>query len=191
MHEILKIRSKPAAAALEHPQSRRILLELVRHVRSLKDLGDRTELSPSLLHYHVNRLCALGLAEVVASERRAGRPVKRYRAVARKFLVPSGLAKHDTNAALMRALSKGLERDLARRNDKGVLYFVDDAGRFRMGRFRGSSPGRAFELWSALSLTAKDAESLGNDLRALFARYAQRKGNGASPVIAYCAFAER
>ena len=191
MHETLKIQSAPAAAALEHPTSRRILLELVAQERSLQELARATGLTLSLLHHHVGRLLALGLIEITREERRAGRPVKRYRAVARAFFVPASLGTHGAAAALARELRAGLDRERARRDDAGAAYFVDDAGAPRMRRVRGRGGQGAFEAWVTLSLTPADAENLGDEIRALFARYAHRGGGAARSILAYCAFAER
>jgi DNA-binding transcriptional ArsR family regulator len=190
MNEVLRIETARAAAALEHRQSRRIVLDLAASERSLQELARATGLSLGLLHYHVGRLRALGLVEIAREERRAGRPVKRYRAAAKRFFVPAGLASDDR--ALERELRAGLDRDRARRDDSGVAYFVDDKGAHRMRRIQGSAKTRASESWIRLSLTHQEAEDLGADLRALFARYARPAGRaGALPVIAYCAFAER
>lgn len=191
MHETLKIQSARAAAALEHPTSRRIVLELVAKEQSSRDLARATGLTLSLLHYHVGRLLALGLIEITREERRAGRPVKRYRAVARTFFMLASLGTHGAAAALARELRAGLDRERMRRDDAGAVYFVDDAGAHRMRRVRGRGRRGAFEAWVTLSLTARDAETLGDEIRALFARYAKRGGGAPRPTLAYCAFAER
>ncbi len=190
MNETLTIDSARAAAAFEHPQSRRILLQLVAGERSLQDLARNTGLSLSLLHYHVGRLRSLGLVRIAKVERRSGRPVKRYRVVAASFFVPAGLATNRAGEALARELRAGLEGDRARRDDAGVAYSVDDSGGPRMSRVRGRYQQRAFEAWITLALTSQEAEELAAAVRALFARYSRRGGGGARPVLAYCAFAE-
>ena len=191
MHETLNIQSTPAAAALEHPTSRRIVLELVAKEQSSRDLARATGLTLSLLHYHVGRLLALGLIEITREERRPGRPVKRYRAVARTFFVPASLGTLGAAAALARELRAGLDRERARRDDAGAAYFVDDSGAHRMRRVHGRGRQGAFEAWVTLSLTPRDAETLSDEIRGLFARYADRGGRAARPTLAYCAFAER
>ena len=191
MIETLKIDSPRAAAAFAHPQSRRIVLALIAEPRSLRELEEETGLSLSLLHYHVGRLCALGLIAVVGEDRRAGRPVKRYRATAKRFFVPAALASGDAGEALGRELRAGLERDRARRDDAGVEYFLDPEGRPRMSRVRGEAEAHAFELWLTLSLTTGEARSLAEEVRAVFDRYAGRTSPGARPVLAYWALAQR
>ena len=46
----------------------------------------------------VRKLAALGLLEVASVERRAGRPIKRYRAAAQAFFVPFAVLPHETLA---------------------------------------------------------------------------------------------
>lgn len=191
MLDTLTIRSQAAAAALEHPRVRQIVLEVVADERSLQDLADATGLSLSLLHYHVTRLRRLGLVKVVRHDRRAGRAVKRYRAVARRFLVPAHLAKDTRSEALARELRAGLERDLATRDAAGVVYFVDASGGHRMQRLLTETNNCAFEAWITLFLTPHDTGEFSHAIRTLCARYSQQSGIDAQPVIAYCAFAPR
>jgi DNA-binding transcriptional ArsR family regulator len=191
MKDTLKINSTQAAAAFAHPRSRSIVLELAANEQSLQQLARATGMSLNLLHYHVGRLRALGLVVIAREERRPGRPVKRYRAAARRFFVPAGLAAHGAGEALERELRAGLQRDRLRRDDAGAVYFVDDAGAHQVRHVRGLRRQRAFEAWITLSLTARDAENLGEEIKALFARYANHGGGAARRILAYCAFAER
>ncbi len=189
MLDTLQIDSMKAAAMLEHPRSRQILLGVVQDARSLQELADLTGLSLSLLHYHVKRLQKFGLIWVARKDRRSGRPVKRYRAVARRFLVPGHLASRAGTAELGRKLLAGLERERARGISGGVAYFVDSDGVPRMVRLPMETERNAFEIWVTVFLTRQDVKELGRELRALFARYAQRNRNSARPTIGYCAFA--
>lgn len=191
MIDTLKIHAHAAAAALEHPRSRQIVLNVITEERSLQDLADATGLSLSLLHYHVTRLRTLGLVKMVRQDRRAGRAVKRYRAVARRFWVPAHLTKDTRGEALARELRAGLEKDRATHEAAGVVYFVDASGMHRMQRHLTDTNNCAFEAWIRLLLTPHDAEELSRAIRALFARYSQKGGIDAQPVIAYCAFAQR
>jgi DNA-binding transcriptional ArsR family regulator len=189
--DTLTIESKKAAAALEHPRSRQIILDMVPGARSLQELADATGLSLSLLHYHVKRLQRFGLIRVVRKDKRAGRSVNRYRAVARRFLVPGDLATHGGGAALLRELRAGLDRARARGDNADVVYFVDAAGVPRMLRRPLETKRSAFEVWFALFLTPHDIKALSGELRAMFGRYSQRSSTAAQPVIGYCAFAPR
>jgi DNA-binding transcriptional ArsR family regulator len=191
MIETLRIVSRNAAAALNHARARQIVLELVANELSLQELANATGLSLSLLHYHVTRLRALGLVRIAKKDRRPGRSVNRYRAVARRFVVPAQLAKDSHGDALARELRAGLDRERATGNAAGVAYFVDATGVHRMRRLLSQGQNSAFEVWFRLFLSSHDGEQLANDIRALFTRYSQRRDARGRPVLAYCAFAAR
>jgi DNA-binding transcriptional ArsR family regulator len=189
--DTLTIAVKQTAAALEHPRSRQIVLALVPETRSLQELAIATGLSLSLLHYHVQRLQRFGLIRVARRDKRAGRSVNRYRAVARRFLVPGHLATQAGGAALARALRAGLDQESARGEGAGVVYCVDAAGAPKMTRLPMARTRTAFEVWVTLFLTPHDANTLSHELRAIFGRYSQRRGTAAGAVLGYCAFAPR
>jgi DNA-binding transcriptional ArsR family regulator len=189
--DTLKIESKKVASAFAHPRSRQIVLEVVTGARSLQELADVTGLSLSLLHYHVKRLQRFGLIRVSRTDKRAGRSVKRYRAVAHRFLVPECLTTHARDAALERELRAGLDRERVNGAPGGVAYFVDAAGVPRMTRLPMATERRAFEVWVAMYLSAHDVEELCGELRGLFRRYSQRNRHATQPTIGYCAFAPR
>jgi DNA-binding transcriptional ArsR family regulator len=191
LDDTFRVESPRAIAMFSRARSRRILLELVARDHSLAELASATGLSLSLLHYHVNRMRALGLVEVTAVGERSGRAVKRYRAVARAFLVPSHLAANSGETALAHELRAGLERDRALQAEAGVTYFVDPDGKHRMTRSSGAPNPRSFEVWAALSLSRSQAEALARDVRSLFATYADAPASAAPRTIAYCAFTER
>ncbi len=185
------ITSMRAAAALERPTSRHILLALVAGERTLSELSQTLKLSLSLLTYHVDRLCRLDLVEIVGKTRRAGRPLKRYRAVAKQFFVPANLASRSPSNALVEELRNALERDRSRRKSTCTLYLIDDSGGRRMQRVGEAASGSAFEAWTILPMDAHGAENFANDLRALIEKYAGRKGGKAQPFLVHCAFARR
>jgi DNA-binding transcriptional ArsR family regulator len=189
--DTLTIESKQAAAALERPRSRQIVLEMVTGARSLQELADATGLSLSLLHYHVKRLQRFGLIRVVRQDKRAGRSVNRYRAVARRFLVPGDLARHGGGAPLLLELRAALDRKRASGDNAGVVYFVDAAAGPRMVRLPVETKTSAFEAWFTMSLTPHEVTALRGELRAIFGRYSQRRSTGAQSMIGYCAFAPR
>ena len=186
----LKISSQTAAAAFEHPQSRRVLLSLIGAAKSLGDLQGETGLSLSLLHYHVGRLRRLGLIEIESEEPRHGRPVKRYRACAERFFVPAAFSAGGPGEALSRQLKASLDRERTRRGDEGVEYHLEN-GKPRMSRVCGESEPSSVELWMMLSLTSDQVRMLASDLRRLLERYHSASVPNATPMIAYCAFAEQ
>ena len=184
------IEGREAAQAFERTKSRRILLELVAGERSAQELADRTGLSPSLLHHYLGRLLRLGLIAIVGETKRAGRSIRRYRAVAREFLVPSHLDMPGPSRALAAELAAALRDSRARQPDSGILYFVED-GRPRILRLGDDSFAEGFEIWSRLGLTPVQARSLADELRSVLRRYepGARPGSGARRHLAYFAMA--
>ena len=157
----------------------------------MQELADVTGLSLSLLHYHVKRLQRVQLIQIVRRDKRAGRSVNRYRAVARRFVVPGDLATQAGGAALLRELRAGLDRERASGDNADVVYFVDGARAPRMVRLPSDTQTSAFEAWFTLFLTPRDIKALRGELRTIVRRYSQRRGSRTQPVIGYCAFAPR
>lgn len=184
MDERLEIRTAAAAAALGNARSRAVLLALATREQSLRQLAGTTGLRLNLLHYHVSRLRALALVEVVRSEKRPGRPVKIYRAVARAFLVPDRLAGGEVGDRLSAELRERLALARARSGGEGILYFASDDGAPRMRRLGSGGPGEAAELWALLDLGPADAAELAAEMKALLGRYRGRAAGRAYIVHA-------
>ncbi|MBV9332121.1 MAG: winged helix-turn-helix transcriptional regulator [Alphaproteobacteria bacterium] len=191
MQDIMTIANTNSALALAHLQSRRILLELAFRECSLQELARATGLSLSLLNYHVSRLRSLQLVEIACIEKRAGRPVKRYRAKARAFFVPAALGRDGRSEALARELNTALERSRAGHAGSGTVYSVDAAGVQRMRRVSRRSSAWAFEVWIRLSLGPRNAARLRRELEALLRSYENiRPSAGQREVLVHCGFAE-
>ena len=182
MPEVLTIGDPAAAAALALPRSRAILFALVREGASVQILSARLALSLSLVHYHVRKLCRLGLVRVERTEPRAGRPVAIYRAVADCFLVRAELAHVSPSGALHAELDAYLERDAARRPPAAILYEVGEDGVPRMRRVR-SGGSAAGEWWARLRLNDAEATSLAEEVRGVLGRYRDRQALGAEHLF--------
>lgn len=176
MDERFDIRTAAAASAFANARSRAVLLALAAQERSLRQLAGKTGLKLNLLHYHVTRLQALGLIEVVRTEKRPGRPVKVYRAVARAFFVPARLAGGEVGEKLSAELRERLALARARSGGEGTLYFVGDDGGPRMRRLGGDEPAEGAEYWSLLDLSRTDSAALAAEMKALLGRYRGRAG---------------
>jgi hypothetical protein len=188
MNERFDIGTPAAAAAFASARSRHVLLALAWKEQSLRQLAGTTGLRLNLLHYHVTRLQTLGLIETVRTEKRPGRPVKIYRAVASAFFVPAHLAAGDVGEKLSAELRERLAAARAR-SGEGTLYFAGDDGGPRMRRVGGDEPGEGVELWSLLDLSRADAAALAAEMRALIGRY-RGPGRGAGrPYIVHAALA--
>lgn len=161
--------NEKAAAAFANARTRSILFALMRADLSLVQLQAEVCMSLSLLHYHVARLKALGLLQVVETTRRAGRPVSRYRAVAEEFQVPAVVETRTPGSGLKQEMEAALERADVR-CPSTISYFVDEQGAARMRRF-GSENGAAHERWWRLRLSAGEARKLIREMGDLVAQY--------------------
>src|SRR5262245_40937523 len=188
MRENLNVADPRAAAALESPRQRRILLLLVERSRSLSELSRLTQAPLNLLHHHVRKHLSLGLVRIEREERRAGAPVKFYRATARSFFVPADLIKQAPGASQDAQLRESLARSLAL-SLQGVVYFHDGQGpRMRLVR----EPGRratAAETWLELHLSDAAAGELAEEMRALLHRFQSRPGKGGRCYLVHAAIA--
>lgn len=188
MRENLNVADPRAAAALESPRQRRILLLLVERARSLSELSRLTQAPLNLLHHHVRKLMALGLLRIEREEARSGAPVKLYRATARAFFVPAELMKQVPGASQDAQLRESLARSLAL-SLQGVVYFHDGQGpRMRLVR----EPGRratAAETWLELHLSDAAAGELEQEIRSIFLRFQSRPGKGGRRYLVHAAIA--
>lgn len=165
------VRSKEAAAVFADGR-RRLVFELARGERSLKELSDVTGMSLPLLTYHVRRLVALGLAREQRKAPRAGRPVRLYRAVAAAFFVPAALAP-PPGERLTAELSAALDDTRRADADGGIYYFLDQE-RPVMRRVAARNGPPTLDLWRMMTLSEADARDLAAELEAVIARYGDR-----------------
>ncbi len=173
MRESANIVDARAAAVFAVPRQRRILLSLIDQERSLSQLASLTETPLNLLHHHLRKFLRLGLVRIERQEKRAGAPIKYYRATARAFFVPAELMGAELGAGLNSRLRELLARSLSR-TLRGAIYSHDGKGpRMRLVREAGSRASTA-ELWMELRLSRADAAALVDELRALLHRFEAR-----------------
>jgi len=187
-HRVTQPRS---AAAFSDPLRRRLVLLLAGRERSVGQMAETTGVDIRRLHYHVTALRKLGLIKVARVQRRAGRPIKLYRAVADAFFVSDDIAPSSPSAALNDELRRSLAklRDPARH---GVLYRLGDDGEPRMQPVRGSGSGGApsAEQWRVLRLTRADALRLAEKIERCLGEFAGRDG-AAKAYLVHFAMAPR
>lgn len=189
MRERFEIADEKSAALFSRPRSRAILLHLAGAEATLGELGDALGLPLSLLHYHVRRMLALRLVEIVREAPRAGRAVKSYRAIARTFFVPAHLDARGPAESLRAELRTALDRARLGRGEEGIVYaWVDGIGP-RMQPLGGAARPDGTELWSRLSLTETDARALADEMHRLLHLYGERQHAAGRPCLAYLALA--
>jgi DNA-binding transcriptional ArsR family regulator len=190
MLEQLDVRTAKAASVFASTRIRNLLLELVGHEHSLKELSVITGMGLSLLHYHLRRLEEFGLIAVARTKSRAGRPVKYYRAAANAFFVPSHLARASAGDALAVELRDCLERVQRMNDGEGTLYSYRLGLGPTMRRIADAAASDSVELWSVLKLSRSQAAALAGELRGLIRRY-QEPGDKGRPYLVHAALTPR
>jgi hypothetical protein len=155
----------------------------------LSDLQRLSGQTLAKLHYHVTRLLVVGLLRVSREQARGGRPIRLFRAVAERFLVPQEFLDELPGEALAAELRNLLQRS---RMDVSLRYASDPRGNLMatLVREEGEHPPKAVELWQVLKLSRQQRNALARELRELFERYAKAEG-GSETILAHAAFAPR
>lgn len=144
---------------------------LVGRGQSLTELSQSVDVAVKRLHYHVTVLVKIGLLVVGDVVPRAGRPIKRYAAVAEAFYVPDGLAEPSPGQALASELRKSLT-ERRRSSAVGSVYYVDAEGSHRIRLLRKPRLRELpwIERWQVLELSAAGARRLAEELGACIDR---------------------
>jgi DNA-binding Lrp family transcriptional regulator len=167
--------------------------------RSVKEAADALGRDLDAVLYRVRRLAAAGLLEVAAIQPRAGRPIRRYRAVHDDWFVPFEALPYadleetflEVHAEHTARAARAAARWLADRPWAGYRIGVDAAGRMWMRGAAedddalGTGPPRSLagpdgplDAGLDLRLSPADARSLNADLAALVATYERRALEG-------------
>ena len=177
------------AAFLSESRRRRILLSFVGQERSLSEVSAALEMPLNLLHHHVKRLLTFGILEVVREQRRAGRPIRYYRATADAFFIPATLMASSVGATLSRELRAGL--DAAAHEAAGMVLDLDGAGRPRLRLMGDKLPSIPWEAWRLMRLSRKAAMEFGLELNALLRRYERQASDTGPTYLFHAAFIRR
>jgi hypothetical protein len=141
-----------AGAALTDLTLLPLLAHFLRTTSSASEAATALDGDLDEVYYRVRKLSRLGLLEVASTEKRAGRPIKRYRAAADAFFVPFALLPHET---LARALADSERFSAERRADAtagALLAMTDDpyAWGFRLDR---DADGAVSAFWGPREAT--------------------------------------
>lgn len=187
----LQVHDPVQAAVFANPLRCRLLLACTSGERSLSDLHGELGQPLAKLHYHLGRLLDAKLLTVSRIEPRAGRPIRFYRAVAERFVVPQEALAELPGEQWATEL-----RDLLQRSRGPVLLRYAYTGQGRMTvnlvREEGGAQPRNFEGWRILSLSPRQRVALAKDLAEVLERHAKAEPEiGAEPYLAHAAFAPR
>jgi len=185
----LRVKDKRTARAFADPLRRRLLLTFVGREQALAEVAHASRLDLKRLHYHVTALKKLGLVAVTRTQRRAGRPIKFYRAVADAFFVPAELETAPPHVRLTADLRTALNR-AREASREGVLYDVDDNGiaRMRMLGVPSSGSRTSAEIWRFVRLVPDDAPRLAAAMERIINTHASDRP-GANAYLVHFAFA--
>lgn len=180
------------AAVFSDPLRRHLVLLFARSERSLAEVASTTGLGLKRLHYHVTALRKRGLIKVTRTQRRAGRPIKFYRAIADSFLVPAGISPFPPHARLHAELRESIAM-LRDQSLEGTLYDVGEDGGPRMQSVQGPAHGPAAcaEHWRVLHLSRADAARLAKDIGTLLADFATSRSGAGRPHLVHFAVVPR
>lgn len=191
----LRIEEPIKVAAFENPLRARLLIACGAEERSLSDLRHLLGEPLAKLHYHVSRLLDAKLLTVSRTQPRGGRPVRFYRAVAERFLVPQESLPALPSEAWLAELRNALQDEVGRAGEVALLYGPGpEEGSFRVRLIRPEPVGasRSMDLWRILKLTPRQRMSFAKDLAEVFERYAKIEAEpGAEFILANAAFAPR
>ena len=184
-----RISTRRAAAAFSDPLRHRLILMFAGGERSVSEIAEMTGVELKRLHYHVNALRNLGLITVARRQRRAGRAIKFYRAVADAFFVPAALAPAPVHAGLDAELRDALEH-VRDRASEGTLFYAAEDGTPRMRLVRGPSTGVVHaERWQRLRLSRADAARCIAEMEGLLKAFAPDKGTAGESYLFHFAIA--
>lgn len=187
----LRIEAPAQVAVFLDPRRRRILITFLGREASLTEAAERLAFPLNRLAYHVGRLLELGLLRVVRERKRAGRPIRYYRAAADSFLIPAAAMGRRVGDGLTVELRAALDRVELLSGASDLLISLDDAGRPRLQRRGGNVDADACEYWRVLSLSPAEASQLNRELRTLLRRYEGAPGRGKTFYLAHAALAPR
>lgn len=190
------------ASFLYNPSNLDVVGCLIEREHSVSELADRLQLPLKNLAARVYRMVGLGLARVTGESPRRGRPVKRYRSVAERFLVqvPGNDRQHMLEIQQQR-LSPFIERFCMeqvghlRRITHGQTiieisydrqHATTRANWRRWSETRQTAAALEFPYllrWGSMQLDPKDQANFMTELRGLVDRYLEKDNDSGEFVM--------
>lgn len=181
------VRDPEAARLLTHPGSVRFFKPFIARELSASEAAEELGCQLNTMLYRIGTFLEAGLLRVTREQKRAGRPVKRYRAVADAFFIPFSLTPYATLEEglgaqlepLWETMLRGLARSYAAKDWFGRRIYRDESGAVFTSPFRTTSAAWGAEeashppvaLFSdiAVDLTEGEAAALCERLMAILA----------------------
>lgn len=192
---VLVVTNPAMADALTKQRILKQLTPFFGQTCTVLEAAQQTNTKANTMLSQVKRLQALGLIKVVKEQRRKGRSIKHYRAVADVFFVPYEITTADTLEAMMAERDKYWATQLrkgvvhARAEDVGswgTRIYVDD--RHRLQIQTAVTPEKnhtmldkdrpaALSAWrDSVYLDYEDAKALQREMFALLLKYQRKEG---------------
>lgn len=156
--------------------------------RSIAESAARLERPIGQVHHWVHRLVAAGVLRVVEVVPRAGRPIKRYRAVARSFRLPAALVPpehYEQQMALINREVVDAVASVADMPNQDLTIALGENGQVSISRMtdrRKASLLRSLATTTGgLFLTEEQADELWSELDALTQRWAEAGHDRGTP----------
>lgn len=193
---VLQVRTLEAAKVLLDPRQRRFLAPFVGRELSIKEVALELEVKANSLLYQVHRMLRFGLLVEVAGVSQ-GRPVKRYRASADRFLtffdleemtefMPEDILHWSYDVQYLRFIEAMAQTFIhsanhahgyvVYRNAEGqVVGGYSNDGLEIKGNLREDRPCVS-SIWKRLELDAQEAKAFQRELELLVRRYEAKHG---------------
>jgi predicted transcriptional regulator len=189
MDEIPSLEHDDAIAFVSDPRKLQQLAPFLEEAVTVSQVAAQLALTPNAAYKLVRCLERLGLVRCTHARRRAGKPVKFYRAVAPRFRIPSSRLSLNTLSDLREAhYWKRMQRVLNRMyrdvqwRDQNWSLVLDRASRGQLFLRPFQSDGRSLHSltasqpatlsgWIELRLTAQKAKALQRELFEVLERY--------------------
>jgi hypothetical protein len=187
----LNVTSAESGAVFADTRLRRILMMFTAGPLSVAEAAARSGDDLKRLHHRVQKLCRSGLLVVAAERRRAGRPIKLYRAVSDVFFVPVEMLPRGFGDELAEEL-RGYLSASARRTTRGLLVAAAGEGRVkvRIVPDEEADPD-ILEVWSVLRLERDEAKALQAELARVINRFKESASGRGKTYLVHSAMARR
>ncbi len=185
--ERAEIVAPAAIALLADMRGMRMLTPFLRQTHTLTSAARVLGRPASSLAHWVPRFVEAGLLERRGEQQRAGVAMPRYRAPARKLVVPFELIPFDARVRLLdggrlmvlRRFMDGMDEALAASRSFGLSFaaYGDEGSDVDLEESASQRASRSFtDGWRTIDLSDDDALELSREMEALVVRYADRTG---------------
>jgi hypothetical protein len=190
--EVYRIENPETIALLQATEFRTCLTHLMAREWTAATLAKQMEIGLGSLHYRLQKLHKHGLVQVTREEKRSGRSIKHYSAVAKSFFLPYSITDFVTQQAFWAAvlqprfegflehLVQNLERHDADPNQTGLLVqHIDGVGLNVQNLPRQPQKVQGMVSWleeEELRLSHEQAQNFKLELKSLLKKYQAQTG---------------